>query len=68
MKAMVISNMISELETFPKGLVKATGSVGNRRSYRDLTNYYSTKIGQKTEKSPGDLLSLRLQLMTISLC
>ena len=35
--------------------------VGNRRTNRDHPNYTIAEIGQKTDKGPGDLLSLRLK-------
>ena len=40
---------------------QGTGGLGNKRTGRDHTNYSIVKIGQNTEKSPGDLLSLSLQ-------
>ena len=42
------------------------GGLGNKRTSGDHQNYSIVEIGQNTEKSPGDLLSLRLQLKTIS--
>ena len=36
-------------------------------SATDYSNYSIIKIGQNTEKSPGDLLSLKLQQKIISL-
>ena len=37
---------------------KRTGGVGNKRRSRDHPNYSVIKIGQNTEKSPGDLRRL----------
>ena len=39
----------------PQRLGKRVGRVGNRRTNRDHPNYSIVKIGQNTEKSPGDL-------------
>ena len=44
---------IRVLETISKGLVKRTSG--------DHPDYSIIKIGQNTEKCPGDLLSLKLQ-------
>ena len=43
----------------PQRFGKETGRTGNWRMCQDSPNYNITKIGQNTEKSPGDLLSLR---------
>ena len=40
------------------GFDKGAGSVENQKMGRDHPNYSIIKIGQNTEKSPGDLLSL----------
>ena len=42
------------LQRFGKG----SGRAGNRRMNWDYLNYSITKIGQNTEKSPGDLRRL----------
>ena len=34
---------------------KGTGKIGNQRTSKDYPDYIITKIGQNTEKSPGDL-------------
>ena len=39
----------------PQRLKKETGRVGNRRTNREHLNPSIVKIGQNTEKSPGDL-------------
>ena len=39
---------------------KKVWSVGKWRMSRDQTNYNITEISQNSEKSPGDLLSLKL--------
>ena len=38
-----------------KRIGKGTGRLGNNRTSRDHQNYSIIKIGQNTEKSPGDL-------------
>ena len=58
MKLTVIPIVIDALGTIPKALIKETS--------RDYPYYNIIKIGQNTEKSPGDLLSLKLQWETIS--
>ena len=40
---------------------KETGGLENKRTSSDYPNYNIIKIGQNTEKSPGDLLSFKLQ-------
>ena len=45
---------------------KRTGRLGNKKTGGDHPNYSIIKIGQNTEKSPGDLRSLKLQCKTIS--
>ena len=52
----------------PQRIGKGTGTLGNKRINRDHPDYSIIKIGQNTEKSPGDLLSLKFQWETISLC
>ena len=55
MKVAVISVVIDMLGTITKG----TGRFRNKRISRDYPDY-SIKISQNTEKSPGNLLSLKL--------
>ena len=43
-----------------------TEGLEEKRKIGDHPNYCITETGQNTEKSPGDLLSLRLQWETIS--
>ena len=43
-----------------KRLGKETGRAGNQRTNCDLPNYSIVKIGQITEKSPGDLWRLAI--------
>ena len=38
-----------------------TGGLGNKRTNRDNPNHNIVKIDQNTERSPGNLLSLKLQ-------
>ena len=38
-----------------------TGGLGNKKTSGDHSNYSIIEIGQNTEESPGDLLSLKLQ-------
>ena len=42
-------------------IIKGTGGLGNKRTSGDHPNYYIIEISQNTEKSQGDLLSLKLQ-------
>ena len=42
----------------PPKLGKRTGKAGNQMTGRDHPHYSITKIGQNTEKSPGDLKRL----------
>ena len=42
----------------PQRVVKGTGKLRNLRTSRDHPDYYITKIGQNTEKSPGDMRRL----------
>ena len=39
-------------------IMKGTGKLGNKSTSGDHPNYYIIEIGQKTEKSPGDLRRL----------
>ena len=57
-KATVIPIVISALGTVTKGLIKGTGGFGNKGTSGDHPNYIIIKIGQNTEKSPGDLRRL----------
>ena len=43
-----------------QGLESGSGRVGNRKKNRDHQNYSIDKIGQDTEKNPGDLRRLAL--------
>ena len=43
-----------------------TGGLGNKRTSGDHSNNSIVEISQNTKKSPGDLLSLRLQWKIIS--
>ena len=42
----------------PQRIGKRTGRLGNKRTNRDHPEYSIIKIGQNTEKSPGDLRKL----------
>ena len=46
-------------------LLVQTGGLGGWGTSRDHPNYSFIEIDQNTEKSPGDLLSLKLQGETI---
>ena len=35
---------------------KGTGGLGNKRTSEDYLNYSTVKIGQNTDKNPGDLM------------
>ena len=45
----------------PKRIGKRTERLRNWRTSGDYPDYSITKINQNTEKSPGDLLSLKFQ-------
>ena len=47
-------------------VIKGTGELGNKRTSGDHPNLYIIEDSQNSEKSPGDLLSLKLQWKTIS--
>ena len=64
MKVTVISITVDVLGTILKRFVQETGRLGNRRTSKDDTDYSIIKIGQYTEKSPADLLSLKLHWET----
>ena len=55
---MVIPIVIGALGTIPKGWIKESRRVGNRRTSRDPPNYSIIEIGQNTEKHPGNLMGL----------
>ena len=55
MKVTMISVVISALGTFTKGLIQG---LGNKIRSGDYPNYSIHKIGQNTEKIPGDLRRL----------
>ena len=61
MKVTVITVLIGALSTVTKRLVKGTRGLRNKRTSGDNPNYIIAEIGQNTEKSSRDLLSLRLQ-------
>ena len=62
MKITVIPIVIGALGTVSKGLVKG---LENKRTSGDNSNYSIAEIGQNTEKSLGDLLSLEPLWKTI---
>ena len=47
--------LVGALVTVPQRLGKGDGRHGNQRPSGDLPDYRILKIGQNTEKSPGDL-------------
>ena len=51
----MIPIVIGALRTIPQRLGKETGRLRNQRASRDHPDYIIIKIGQNTEKSPGDL-------------
>ena len=63
MKVPIIPIVIGALGKVTNRLIKG---VGNNWTCRDHPNYSIIEISQNTEKSPGDLLSLKLQRETIS--
>ena len=56
MKVTVVPIVNGELGSIPKGLIKRTGRLGNKRTSGDHPDDSIIKIGQNTEKIPGDLL------------
>ena len=46
--------VFGSLGTIPKGLVKGIVRFGNKRKREDHPDFSIIKIGQNTEKSPGD--------------
>ena len=57
MKATMIQIIIGLFGTIPKALVE-TRRVKNQRMSREHPNFSIVKIGQNTEKCPGDLRRL----------
>ena len=66
MKTKLIAIVIGAFATVTKWLVQKSGGLGNKRTSGDNLNYRIAEISENTEKSPRDLLSLRLQLKTTS--
>ena len=60
MKVSVILIVIAALGKNPKRTGKRIGRLGNKMTSRDYPDYNIIKIGQNTEKSPGDLKRLTL--------
>ena len=58
MKTTMISIVIGALGTFTLKIDTGTGGFRNKRTSGDHPNYSIIKIGQNTEKSPGDLKRL----------
>ena len=58
MNVTVIPIVIGVLGTIPKSFVKENGWLRNQRTSGDHLEYCIIKIGQNTEKSPGDLRRL----------
>ena len=58
MKATIIPILTGAIDTVIKELVQGTGGLGNNWTSGNYPNYYIIEIGQKTEKSPGDLRRL----------
>ena len=61
MKVAIIPIAIGAFGTVTEGLLKGTGRFGSWRTSGDHPNYSIVENGQNTEKSPGDLLPLKLQ-------
>ena len=57
----IIPIVIGAFGTVTKGLLKEPGWLGIWRTSGDHSNDSINENGQNTEKSPGDLLSLKLQ-------
>ena len=58
MKLTMIPIVIVATETIPKRIGKGNGKLGNKRTSGDHPDYSFIKIGQNTEKRPGDLRRL----------
>ena len=54
MKATVKTIVIGTLSTVTKGMVKVTGRIGNTNTSENPPKDSPVKIGQYSEKSPGD--------------
>ena len=46
-------------------IIKGNGGLENKRTNRDYPNNYIIENSQNTEKSPGDLLSLKLLFLML---
>ena len=68
MKVTVISMVICALGTITKGIGAETEEFGNKRMSRDHPSYCIVKIGQNSEKSPGDLWRLVVSQTLIGWC
>ena len=66
MKVTIIPIVIGAFGTIIKGLLKGAGELGSWRTSGDHPNDSIIENGKNTEKSVGDLLSLKLQGKTIS--
>ena len=60
MKMMVIQIVIGAFRTILKGLVKGTRRLRNKSTSSDHPDDNIVKIGQNTEKIPGDLRCLAI--------
>ena len=61
-KGTAILIVIVALGIFTKGIEKETGRLENKWTSGGYPNYSIIKIGQNTEKSPGDLRRLAVSL------
>ena len=61
MKVTIIPIVIGGFGTVTKRIIKGIGGLGNNRSSKDHPKYSIIENGQNTEKTWGDLLSLKLQ-------
>ena len=69
MKVTLKPLVISTFGIVPKITGKKTGRLGNKRTSGDHSDFSIVMIGQNTEKSPADLLMIKLlSLKLISLC
>ena len=58
MMVTVMPVVIGALGKISRSLVRGSGRVGNRKTSIEHPNYCTDKIGQITEKIPGDLKRL----------
>ena len=66
MKVTIIPIVIGTLGTYTKRLLKGLEDFENKRTSGHHPSYYIIENGQNTEKSTGNMQSLKLQRETLS--